>query len=55
VFAYNRTLPALSWTLPAEMLEKRSPGLLEAVRGEYAGRNGPELRDEAQRLLAELA
>jgi hypothetical protein len=55
VFAYNRTLPALSWALPAEMLEKRSPGLLETVRSEYAGGNGPELRDEAQRLVAELA
>ena len=45
---------ALGWALPAELVEKRSPGLLETVRGEYAGRTAPELRDEAQRLVAEL-
>ncbi len=54
VFAYNRTLPSLGWAMPARLVEERSPGLLETIRQEYAGRTAPELRDEAQRLVAEL-
>ena len=54
VFGYNRTLPSLGWALPARLAEERRPGLLETFRQEYAGRNAPELREEAQRLVAEL-
>ncbi len=54
VFGYNRTLPSLGWALPAKLAEERSPGLLETFRQEYSGRIAPELREEAQRLVAEL-
>jgi predicted ATPase/DNA-binding SARP family transcriptional activator len=54
VFGYNRTLPSLDWEFPAGLAEERRPGLLATIREEYAGRNGPELREEAQRLVAEL-
>ena len=46
--------PAWAGRCRARLVEQRSPGLLEQVRREYAGRNAPELRDEAERLVAEL-
>lgn len=51
---YNRQLPSLAWA-PAEALAERElPGALARFRQEYGGRNAPELRDEALRLVREL-
>ncbi len=55
LFGYNRQLPSLAWG-PAEALaDAAAPGLLAAIRTEVGVRPAPELREEALRLVAELA
>ncbi len=54
-FAYNQMLPSLGWAHAAALAEARCPGLVAAVRGDLAGRRGPELREEAREALAGLA
>ena len=54
-FGYNRQLPSLSWAGGVALAEAAQPGELARVAAELEGRAGPDLRDEAGRLLAEIA
>jgi hypothetical protein len=53
-FAYNQTLPSLSWAYAAAAADERCPGLLSSCREELTGRRAVELRDDVRRLVAEL-
>ncbi len=53
--AYNRMLPSLSWEFAAAVAERRRPGTLATYRAELAGRTALDLRDDARRLVAQLA
>ena len=53
-FAYNRLLPSMSWDAAAAVAEDRCPGVLAASRVETVGLSAAELRDHAERLVAEL-
>jgi predicted ATPase len=51
-FGYNRWFPVLAWDYLASLAEAAAPGRLAAVLEEYDGRQGRELRPEAERVLA---
>jgi len=51
-FAYNRTLPTMSWDRMAGRLDEIAPGLLARFDEEYGARRGPALMDEARALVA---
>jgi tetratricopeptide (TPR) repeat protein len=53
-FGYNRWFPAMTWGPLVAMCEDAAPGRLAAVLEEYDGRQGRELRPEAERVLAAL-
>ena len=47
-FAYNRSMPTMSWERITAETERRAPGLMAALAAEYGQRRGPELLDEAR-------
>jgi len=53
-FAYNRSMPTMSWDRITAEAERRAPGAMAVAAAEYGERRGPELLDEARRLLARL-
>jgi predicted ATPase/DNA-binding SARP family transcriptional activator len=53
-FAYNRSMPTMSWDRIAGEAERRAPGLLATTAAEYGRRRGPELLEEARSLLRRL-
>lgn len=53
-FAYNRSLPTLSWERAAAAADERAPGVLAAVEAEYAGRRGPDLLEEARAVVTSI-
>ena len=55
LFGYNRQLPSLAWRPAEAMAEAAAPGLLPTIRAEVGVRPAPALREEALRLVAELA
>ena len=53
-FGYNRWFPVLAWGPLTELAENAAPGRLGAVVQEYDGRQGRELRAEAEQVLASI-
>jgi hypothetical protein len=53
-FGYNRWFPSMTWGPLVEMSDTAAPGRLAAVLEEYDGRQGRELRAEAERVLASV-
>ncbi len=53
-FAYNRSMPTMSWERINAEAESRAPGLMSATAAEYGHQRGPELLDEARGLLRRL-
>ena len=53
-FAYVRMIPTLSWERAASMAERRAPGRLAAIRGEYLGREPATLLDDAREVVQQL-
>jgi hypothetical protein len=53
-FGYNRWFPVMDWDHLVGLAETAAPGRLTVVLEEYAGRQGRELRPEAERVLAEV-
>lgn len=52
-FAYNRTLPTMTWERIAAEAEEAAPGRIAELQAEYAARQAADLIPEARRL-AEL-
>jgi hypothetical protein len=53
-FAYNRTVPTMTWDRIVPVAEDRAPGLLDRIGHEFGDRRGPELLDVARTLVKEL-
>jgi predicted ATPase/DNA-binding SARP family transcriptional activator len=53
-FAYNRTMPTMSWERITAEAERRAPGRLAELDASYGERRGPELLGEARSLLERL-
>lgn len=53
-FAYSRTIPTMSWEKIASCAEERAPGRIAELRAEYGARRGPDLTDEARRLVGQV-
>ena len=53
-FGYNRWFPVMAWEPLVSLAEAAAPGRLAAVLDEYDGRQGRELRPEAERVLASV-
>jgi hypothetical protein len=53
-FAYNRSMPTMSWERITVEAERRAPGVMATLIAEYGERRGPELLEEARGLLARL-
>jgi tetratricopeptide (TPR) repeat protein len=53
-FGYNRWFPVLDWESLVALADAATPGRLTAVLEEYDGRQGRELRPEAERVLAQV-
>ncbi|MGD9697123.1 MAG: BTAD domain-containing putative transcriptional regulator [Thermoleophilia bacterium] len=53
-FAYNRLFPSVAWEHVAGPAERRAPGALAAVAGEFGDRRGPALLDEARAAVEGL-
>ena len=49
-FGYNRWFPVMDWEPLATLADAAAPGLLTTVLEEYDGRQGRELRAEAERV-----
>jgi predicted ATPase/DNA-binding SARP family transcriptional activator len=54
-FAYNRTIPTMSWERIAPRAEERAPGRIAAWRARYGDRRPHDLLDEAHALVEEIA
>ena len=53
-FAYNRTIPSMTWERIAPGVELAAPGLLDRFRATYADRRPEELLDEARHVIERL-
>jgi len=53
-FAYNRSMPTMSWERITAEIERRAPGLMAEIATEYGQLRGPELLDAARGLLEQL-
>jgi predicted ATPase/DNA-binding SARP family transcriptional activator len=53
-FAYNRTIPSMTWERIAPGVEAAAPGLLDRWRATYTGRRPEELLVEARRVVEAL-
>ncbi len=53
-FGYNSWFPAMTWGAMVAIADEAAPGRLAAVLEEYDDRQGRELRQEAERVLAEV-
>jgi hypothetical protein len=53
-FAYNRSVPTMSWNRIVERVEAIAPGLLAEFESEYGERRGPDLLDETRRFVAQI-
>ncbi len=54
-FAYNNTMPCMSFERVEPYAEGAAPGLLAAVRAGYGDRRGADLLDEARDLVARVS
>jgi tetratricopeptide (TPR) repeat protein len=54
-FAYNRSVPTLSWERAVAAAEEAAPGVLAMIEAEYGERRGPDLLEEARAFVATLA
>ena len=50
-FAYNRSVPTMSWSRISARLDEIAPGLLAATDAEYGERRGPDLLDETRKVV----
>jgi predicted ATPase/DNA-binding SARP family transcriptional activator len=53
-FAYNRSVPTLSWEQMVARADEIAPGLLAEIDAEYGERRGPDLLEETRVLVASL-
>ncbi|HET6166655.1 MAG TPA: BTAD domain-containing putative transcriptional regulator [Marmoricola sp.] len=53
-FAYNRSVPTLSWDRVVAVADDRAPGVRSAIEEEYGERRGPDLLEEARATVATL-
>ncbi len=53
-FAYNRSVPTLSWDRAVACVDERAPGLRADIEAEYGERRGPGLLEEARAVVARL-
>jgi hypothetical protein len=53
-FGYNRWFPVMAWDPLAAYAEAAAPGRLAALGGEYDGRRGRELREDALQVVEGL-
>lgn len=49
--AYPRFTPTMRWQRMVDAAESRAPGLVDEIEGEYDGRRGPALLDEARDVI----
>lgn len=54
-FAYNKSVPTMSWARMATRLEAIAPGMVEAMAAEYGERAGPALLEETRAFVEKLA
>jgi predicted ATPase/DNA-binding SARP family transcriptional activator len=54
-FAYNDSMPSMTFERIEPYAERAAPGVLAAVRAEYADRRGSDLLDEARRLVEQVS
>ncbi len=54
-FGYNRWFPVMDWDVLSGLADAAAPGRLTAVLEEYDGRQGRELRLEAEEVLASVS
>lgn len=52
-FSYNRIFPTMRWETFVELAEREKPGLVGSLSEEYGGRFGPDLLDDARRVVEE--
>ncbi|MGO4255137.1 BTAD domain-containing putative transcriptional regulator [Marmoricola sp. RAF53] len=53
-FAYNRSVPTMSWDRISARAEDLAPGLLASTEAEYGDRRGPDLLDETRRFVEKV-
>jgi predicted ATPase/tetratricopeptide (TPR) repeat protein len=53
-FGYNRWFPVMDWDVLASLADAAAPGRLAVVLEEYDGRQGRELRPEAEQVVASV-
>ena len=54
-FAYNRSVPTLSWDRAVACADERAPGVRAEIEAEYGERRGPGLLEEARAVVASIA
>jgi predicted ATPase/DNA-binding SARP family transcriptional activator len=54
-FAYNRSVPTLSWDRAVARVDELAPDLRAEVEAEYGERRGPGLLEEARAVVASIA
>ncbi|GII57352.1 hypothetical protein Pth03_57410 [Planotetraspora thailandica] len=54
-FAYNSSMPSMTFGRIEPHAEWAAPGMIAAVRAEYGDRRGPDLLDEARNLLEQVS
>ena len=54
LFAYNRSIPTMSWDRIASAAERVAPGLIADVGARYAGRRPADLLSEARQAVEDL-
>lgn len=53
-FAYNNSMPSMTWERIEPYAERAAPGTIPLVRAEYGDRRGPELLGEARGLVERI-
>jgi len=53
-FAYNRSIPTLSWDRATTAADELAPGVRSAIDAEYGDQRGPGLLEETRALVATL-
>jgi hypothetical protein len=54
-FAYNNSMPSMTFERIEPYAERAAPGMIAAVRAEYGDRRGSELLDEARSLVEQIS
>ena len=53
-FGYPRRTPTMAWQNAVDAAERRAPGVLDELLAEYGDARGPDLLDDARKLLDRL-